>query len=379
MALNGSTHVSSDESLELRRTVRLPLNSRRLTASQLKRVGAALELPTAASTDEVRQIIEGKLSRDSHEPSSVQVVFEPSGALALHDENGEFVRKDPEIQEDTEAHVETGESQAGSEEVDKLRDALQKANDQITELQLEVENPKAQVNQGKVRIKEIWQKSCEELLKHDEELAAKDKEIAALRKGHSAIELQASDSQSVHSEATIASSSGQELRKRAGRAPPIDYFTGESPEVLLEDWVPLLERAATWNGWTEEEKLLQLAGYLRGRARQEWMLLADDNKKCYATAIETLKNRLDFGRQALATQDFRHLRQEENENVSDFIRKLEHTFKLAYGRDPMLRETRAALLYGQMQNGSKDELMAALAVSGAQNCVCQHEMRRSGY
>ena len=53
--------------------------------------------------------------------------------------------------------------------------------------------------------------------------------------------------------------------------------------------------------------------------------------------------------------------------MSDFICKLEHTFKLAYGRDPMLRETRAALLYGQMQNGLKDELMAAPAVSGAQH------------
>ena len=76
----------------------------------------------------------------------------------------------------------------------------------------------------------------------------------------------------------MASSRGQESRKRAGRAPSIDYFTGESPEVLLEDWVPLLERAATWNEWAEEEKLLQLAGYLRGRTRQEWMLLADDNR-----------------------------------------------------------------------------------------------------
>jgi len=145
--------------------------------------------------------------------------------------------------------------------------------------------------------------------------------------------------------------------------PPIDYFTGESPEVLLEDWVPLLERAATWNGWAEEEKLLQLAGYLRGRARQEWTLLADDSKRCYSAVIEALKNRLDFGRQTLATQDFQHLRQEDSENVSDFIPKLEHTFKLAYGRDPMLRETRATLLYGQMQNGLKDELMAAPAVT----------------
>ena len=33
----------------------------------------------------------------------------------------------------------------------------------------------------------------------------------------------------------------------------------------------------------------------------------------------------------------------------------------------MLRETRAALLFGQMQNGLKDELMAAPAISGAQN------------
>jgi len=329
--------------------MRLPLNSRRLTASQLKRVGSALGLPTAASTDEVRQMIEGELLRKGHEPSCVQIVFEPSGVMALHDEDGEFIRKEPEVIAEPERPVEDGEVQAtNNDEVEELRDALQKANEQIAELQLEIESLKAQVGQGKIRIKEIWQNSCDELLKHDEELAARDKEIAALRKTNSALELYSSDSQSVLSEGTIMSGNGQESRKRAGRAPPIDYFTGESAEVLLEDWIPLLERAATWNGWTEEEKLLQLAGYLRGRARQEWALLADDSKKCYSTAVETLKNRLDFGQQALATQDFRHLRQEDNENVSDFIRRLEHTFKLAYGRDPMLRETRAALLYGQM-------------------------------
>jgi len=53
--------------------------------------------------------------------------------------------------------------------------------------------------------------------------------------------------------------------------------------------------------------------------------------------------------------------------VSDFICKLEHTFKLAYGRDLMLIETRAALLYVQMQNGLKDEFMAAPTVSGVQS------------
>jgi len=107
----------------------------------------------------------------------------------------------------------------------------------------------------------------------------------------------------------MVSASSQETSKGIGRAPPIDYFTGESPETLLDDWVPLLEQAATWNGWMEEEKLLQLAGYIRGRAR----LLAEDSKKNYLIAIESLRNRLDFGQQALATQDFRHLRQEESE------------------------------------------------------------------
>ena len=52
------------------------------------------------------------------------------------------------------------------------------------------------------------------------------------------------------------------INPRAGRAPPIDTFTGESADVLWEDWLPIFERAAHWNNWSEEEKLLQLAGYL---------------------------------------------------------------------------------------------------------------------
>ena len=60
-------------------------------------------------------------------------------------------------------------------------------------------------------------------------------------------------------------------RVRCGKTPPVDPFTGESKEVLWEDWLPILERAATWNGWGEEEKLLQLVGYLKGKALQEYM------------------------------------------------------------------------------------------------------------
>lgn len=49
-----------------------------------------------------------------------------------------------------------------------------------------------------------------------------------------------------------------------GKAPIIDFFTGENQEIRIDDWLPALERASTWNGWTEEEWLMQLAGHFRG-------------------------------------------------------------------------------------------------------------------
>ena len=53
---------------------------------------------------------------------------------------------------------------------------------------------------------------------------------------------------------------------RCGKAPPIDEFTREDSRVTFDDWLPTLERAATWIGWTQEERLMQLAGHLRARA-----------------------------------------------------------------------------------------------------------------
>jgi len=53
---------------------------------------------------------------------------------------------------------------------------------------------------------------------------------------------------------------------RRGKAPPVDPYTGEDPEIRFEDWLPTLTQAVTWNHWSEEESLMQLAGYLRGRA-----------------------------------------------------------------------------------------------------------------
>ena len=130
--------------------------------------------------------------------------------------------------------------------------------------------------------------------------------------------------------------------ERRGKAPPIDPFNGEKPDLRLDDWLPNLERAALWNSWTDDELLLQFAGHLRGRALLEWNLLDREDKSSYKIATDALRTRLDPGGRALAAQDFRHTFQRDNELVGDFIRRLERTFQLAYGRDKISPETRAA-------------------------------------
>ena len=51
--------------------------------------------------------------------------------------------------------------------------------------------------------------------------------------------------------------------------------------------------------------------------------------------------------------------------MGDFVRRLERTFQITYGRDGTLPETRDALLYSQLQEGLSHRIMEAPAVSGA--------------
>ena len=153
--------------------------------------------------------------------------------------------------------------------------------------------------------------------------------------------------------------------RRRGKAPPVDSFTGEDPEICIEDWVPSLKRAAEWNRWEPSELLIQLAGHLRGRALQEWNLLALPECATFTDAVEALHSRLDPGGRTLAVQDFRHAAQGKAESVSDFLRRLECIFRVAYGRDGILPQTRNALLFSQLQEGLCHNLMEAPAVSGA--------------
>ena len=61
-----------------------------------------------------------------------------------------------------------------------------------------------------------------------------------------------------------------------------------------------------------------------------------------------------------------HSLQRSNKSVTDFVRHLEKTFQVAYGRDNLSAATRDPLLYGQLYEGLCYDVMLSLAVSGSQ-------------
>lgn len=434
----------------------LPLNSRRLTGVHLQRLARRLELPTSASADETRLIIDGKLSEMGREPRNVQVMIaepEVGGAecLWLQDETGVFLQAelDSEPHEpilgDGEERSELEEGHEDQEEelpatLEGLQQALAEATERQHQLTLqlegqgqelkavqealadeksrvaslaeeseeravEVSNLKEGVRREKEKVREIWRLNCEQLAQYDAEGMSKDAEIASLKARLRELE---SDSSEVPREsmdpppthatgieslsartATVPAHAtpppGPEpvtsRAPRRGKAPPVDAFTGENPEVRFEDWLPTLERAASWNGWSNEERLMQLAGYLRQRALQEWNLLAVEDKATYEAATRVLRTRLDPGNRVLAAQDFRHAVQGDTECVADYIRRLERLFQIAYGHDNLATETRETFLHSQLQEGLRYDLMKSPAVSGCRMykdlCVsAKHEEKR---
>jgi len=59
----------------------LPLNSKLLTSTYLRRIAEALELPTGGSPEETRQMIEGKLSEREEGEGGVQVLVREAACL----------------------------------------------------------------------------------------------------------------------------------------------------------------------------------------------------------------------------------------------------------------------------------------------------------
>ena len=292
------------------------------------------------------------------------------------------------------AQVEETETGAHVEELQRQVTELNQANAKLqsdlatARAQLEAQVDKEMelatiLEQEKERRKQMWRLSCQQVSDHDELVAEKEAEIQKLKDELSRARRSCesaspvvhpvshpSHTSRVHDSTPEGTSEEDETRvikKRRGRAPPLESFTGESDDTTLDDWLLGLQRVAEWNHWSDEEVLIQLAGYLRGRALQEWNLLSKDERKSYKIAVKSLRDRLGYGSRIMAAQDFRHTLQKDGEAVSDLIRRLERSFSIAYGRDDMSEDTRSTFLYGQLQEGLHYEVMKSPGVSGAQS------------
>ena len=317
-------------------------------------------------------MIEGRLTERGRDPLHTQVVLrtvEHSVHLSLQDETGVFEEFEPPEPEEPEDPLRSDTSEADSSDAEEAAEAAL-----VAPLRAQVAQLEQELEAQKTRTKDVWRQGCEQVTEMDQVLSEKDNEIGRLRDEVARLRGRIPSAGSAISrglenrleggDAVQLQQSGHP-RTRRGKAPPVDVFTGEDRECRLDDWLPNLKRAADWNSWAADDLLIQLAGHLKGRALQEWNLFSESEKSTYEQATASLRSRLDPGSKLIATQDFRHAAQEENEKVGDFVRRLEQSFKIAYGHDNISAETRSTLLYGQLQEGLKYHIMEAPAVSGA--------------
>ena len=117
-----------------------------------------------------------------------------------------------------------------------------------------------------------------------------------------------------------------------------------------------MERAATWNGWTEQERLLQLAGHLRVGPYRSGAYYRMPTSRRWLVPWRPFVVGWNLAAM-LGALEFKHRAQQPKEGVCDFITRMEKAFREAYGREPMSKETRDALLFAQLQDGLRYELV----------------------
>ena len=192
MAESGGSMVDSAPASG-RSHVRIPLNSMRITAGQLRRLGLALGITVSGSISDQRLLVEGKLGEEGHDPCNVQVVFEEyssEAAFVLWDEDGEFLcvpavesvvtdeLLEPTERESARSSVEPTKD---ADDLDTLRQAVADITTERDTLQMQLQQVTAVLEQKKARIKELWRISCGQVEEYDTMLVAKDNEIAALK------------------------------------------------------------------------------------------------------------------------------------------------------------------------------------------------------
>jgi len=116
----------------------LALNSKRLTTAQLQRIARGLEVHTTARGDELRQMVDGKLTEMGKEPRNVQVIISGAERLLLRDDNGVFLEVDSEESADSPGGGKSAEDDDLAAIIEDLKTALARATDENNQLKDEL-------------------------------------------------------------------------------------------------------------------------------------------------------------------------------------------------------------------------------------------------
>ena len=186
--------MQSEEDTNISRGDRYLLNSRNLKAAWIQRIAQSLELPTAASTSEIRQMIDGRLADLWYEAANMQVVIQgeaDESAIFLVDDSGiiksieqinahhSHVISDPTNSTSDAPWAQT-ESPGFIEQIAVLTSELEQATSRIAGLKLElnaasteIASLKSTLDKQRLKAKLLWCENCTLQLKHEDEIDSK--------------------------------------------------------------------------------------------------------------------------------------------------------------------------------------------------------------
>ena len=155
---------------------------------------------------------------------------------------------------ESESELESGfEPKKLDDETDGLGEELQSLRTELEAVKAENLELKQQLNQEKERIREVCCTNCQCLARYDDFLPQQEAMISWLKgllsapSTYSAMPVSGKDVSSGLEEQPLAVTH----KPRWGKAPHVDPFTAENPEMSMGDWFPSLQRASYCNQWAE--------------------------------------------------------------------------------------------------------------------------------
>ena len=161
----------------------MPLNSRRVTRSQLRAVAEELGLPTSATGEDLALMVSGKLTEKGRDSKSVQAVLSDN-QLQLADvgdvfltmvleEAAEEQRTEPEQDSEDGEEGRVDDNRPTKEEFHRLQAEKEVLEQRLAERE-------AELQQQRERYAQLWRLNCDQLGEFDHLIEEKDATVREL-------------------------------------------------------------------------------------------------------------------------------------------------------------------------------------------------------